>query len=65
MDYKALPGTVTIPAGVAQVKIKVKPIGNTSADGIIVAKIKLLPAADGSYVLGSVTTAKVKIVDND
>ena len=30
-----------------------------------VIKIKLKPATDGSYVLGSVTVAKVSLIDND
>ncbi len=65
VDYKALGGTVTIPAGAAQVKVKIKPIDNTVVDGTRVAKIKLKPAPDGSYTLGTATTAKIKIIDND
>ena len=63
--YKTLSGSVTIPAGATQAKIKVKPIDNTTMDGTRVAKIKLKPATDGSYSLGTATTAKIKIIDND
>ena len=64
-DYKALSGIVTIPAGAAQAKVKIKPIDNTTVDGTRVAKIKLKPATDGSYTLGTATVAKIKIIDND
>ena len=65
VDYKALTGSVTIPAGAAQAKVKIKPIDNTAVDGTRVAKIKLKPATDGSYTLGTAAVAKIKIIDND
>ena len=65
VDYKALGGSVTIPAGAAKAKIKIKPIDNATADGTRLAKVKLLPATDNSYVLGAATVAKIKIIDND
>ncbi len=64
-DYKALSGTVTIPAGAAQAKIKIKPIDNAAVDGTRVVKLKLKPATDGSYTLGTAAVAKIKIIDND
>ena len=65
VDYKALSGSVTIPAGAAQAKIKIKPIDNAAHDGTRVVKIKLKPSIDGSYSLGTSATAKIKIIDND
>ena len=64
-DYKALTGVATIPAGSAQVKVKIKPVNDSTHEGTRVAKIKLKPASDGSYTLGSPTVAKVHILDND
>ena len=66
-DIKAgsVTGTVVIPAGAAQAKIKIKPIDDMKVEGTRVVKIKLKPATDGSYILGSVTTAKVTLIDND
>ena len=64
-DYKPLPGTVVIPAGVTQVKIKLKTIDNQTADGTRIAKFKLLSSTDGSYSLGEPASAKIKILDND
>ncbi len=65
VDYKTLGGSVTIPAGAAQAKIKIKPIDNTAHDGTRVIKLKLKLATDGSYSLGTAATAKIKIIDND
>ncbi len=65
VDYKPLTGVAIIPAGAAQVKIKIKPINDTAPEGTRIAKAKLKPATDGSYVLGSVVAAKVHLIDND
>ena len=65
VDYKPLPGVATIPAGAAQVKVKIKPIDNGTPEGTRIAKVKLKPATDGSYLLGATTVAKVHIIDND
>ena len=65
VDCKVLSGTVTIPAGAAQVKIKLKPLDIETVDGTRVAKFKLLPATDGSYVVGSAYIAKIKVIDNE
>lgn len=64
-DYEPLVGSVTIPAGATQAKLKIKAINNTTSDGTRLAKIKLKAATDGSYLLGDQKTAKVKIIDND
>ena len=64
-DYKALTGTVTIPAGVSRIKIKLKTLADPAADSVRVAKVKLVPSTDGSYTLGSPATAKLKIIDAD
>ena len=58
-------GTVTIPVGASRAKIKIKPVDDDLKNGTRVAKIKLLPATDGSYTLGNPRTAKIKITDND
>lgn len=62
VDYKPLAGTVTIPAGAAQAKIKVKPLDDEAVAGTRVAKIRLLPATDDSYQLGSATVVKIKVL---
>ena len=54
-----------IPAGAASAKLKIKPIDDTAHEGTRVAKVKLLPATDGSYTVGSEAVAKVRIIDND
>ena len=64
-DYKALNGAVTIPAGAAQAKIKLKALDDHAEEGIRLAKLKLLPSSDDSYILGSPAVAKIKVIDND
>ena len=65
IDYKSLDDTATIPAGAAQVKIKIKPIENSTAGGTRIAKVKLKPSSDGSYTLGSPFVAKIKIISGN
>lgn len=65
VDYKPMAGTVTIPVGASRIKLKIKPIDNNTKDGTRVAKIKLLPATDGSYTLGHPTVVRIKITDRD
>lgn len=66
VDYKPLAGTVMIPAGATKAKIKVKAIEDAAADGSArKVKVRLLPAADGSYTVGDPSGAKIKVVDND
>ena len=61
VDYKALPGVVTIPAGAAKTKIKIKPIDGSPDAGTLKVKIIVQPAADGSFVVGT-GTAKIKLI---
>ena len=65
VDYKTLSGVATIPAGAAQVKVKIKLINDGVRESTRVAKVKLKAATDGSYLLGSPAVAKVQIIDND
>ena len=62
VDFKPLTGTLVIPAGAAQAKLKLKPLHNLLNTGTLNAKIVILPASDGSYGLGDTTLAKVKVV---
>ncbi len=62
VDFKGLTGTLVIPAGAAQAKLKLKPLHNPLNTGTLKAKIVILPASDGSYELGTTTVAKVKVV---
>ena len=64
-DYKPVTGTVTIPAGSAQAKVKIKPIATATGNGTFVAKLKLLPSLDGTYTLGTTTVAKIKIIEGE
>lgn len=61
MDYKALPGTITIPAGAVKAKIKVKPLSGLSGEGTLKLKLQLVAPTDGSYVVG-VGTVKIKLI---
>ena len=62
VDYKALPATVTIPAGAASAKIKIKPIDGSPNAATLKIKIAILPAPDNTYELGSSAVATVKLV---
>ena len=64
VDYKPLSGTVTIPAGAAKAKLKLKPLDDEAFDGTRVAKLKLLPATDDSYTLDTAAVAKIKFVND-
>ena len=65
VDYKLLSGTFTIPAGATQAVLKVRPLDEHVKNSARLVKIKLLPATDSSYTLGSPAVAKITIVDND
>ncbi len=65
VDFKPLTGTLVIPAGAAQAKLKLKPLHNPLNTGTLKAKVVILPASDGSYELGGTTVAKVKVVGGD
>ena len=62
VDYKALSGSVTIPAGTTQVKVKIKAFDSGTLDSSRTLKIKLEPPVDDSYTLGASITAKLRIV---
>ena len=64
-DFEPLTGVTTLPAGFEKTKVKIKPINDRAKASTHVVKLKLLPSQDGSYVLGTATTAKIKIIDND
>ncbi len=61
VDYKKLPGTVTIPAGAVKAKIKIKPIDGSPNAGTPKIKVQLLPSVDGSYVIGT-SPVKLKLM---
>jgi hypothetical protein len=62
-DYTALPGSVTIPAGVAAANILVKPINDTVKEGneTVVVTLSSKPA----YTIGSPSSATVTIISNE
>lgn len=63
VDYRALSGTVIIPAGQFSVRLKIKPLKDHLSDGSKNVKVTLL-AADG-YTVGVPASAKVKVIDKD
>lgn len=62
-DYKALSGVVTIPAGAASIRFKVRTHDDGVADGTKTLKLKLRPAPNETYVLGDVRKVKITILD--
>ena len=61
IQYKALPGVATIPAGQDFVRVKVKPKGDAGGPGSKTTVKLTLQAGDG-YVLGDAAKAKVKVI---
>ena len=59
VDYKPLPGTVTVPAGATSAKIKVKPKAAAESGGTTVIKLTL--QAGTGYLVGTPDPVKVKI----
>lgn len=60
-DYRALPGTLTFPAGQSKVDLKVKPLDVAGSGGTAKGvRVTLLPS-DG-YSISGAAKAKVKIV---
>ena len=61
-DYTALPGSVTIPAGVAAANILVRPINDTLMEGneTVVVTLSSRPA----YTIGSPSSATVTIISD-
>lgn len=60
-DYKMLPGTLTIPAGSASAKLKIKPLEHPNFPAGAVVKVSL--RAGSGYVVGDTANAKVNIVN--
>ena len=52
VDYKPVSGSVTIPAGAGQAKIKIKPIDHARRTARASPQVKLLPGMDGGYTPG-------------
>ena len=63
VDYVALPGRVTIPAGRHSAQIVVVPIDDSLAEGIETVVLKLQPSPD--YIVGFPARAAAIILDND
>jgi hypothetical protein len=65
-DYAFTPavsaGTVTIPAGLPSLVIRVTPVNDTEVEGDETVSLEIL---DGDYVIGSPAQASVTIVDDD
>ena len=62
-DYTALPGSVTIPAGVSSAAINVTPINDTlmEADEIVVLTL----SANAAYIVGTPSRSTVTIVSDE
>ncbi len=61
VQYRALPGLVTIPAGQTEARVQVKPLDDGAAGGDVTVKLTL--TAGAGYQVGSPAKAKVKIHD--
>ena len=62
-DYKTLGGAVTIPAGAASAKVKVRAFNNGRPGASETLKLKLLAPADGSYNVDAPAQVKIHILD--
>jgi hypothetical protein len=69
VDYAALPGSVTIPAGAALAPIKVEPIDDALAEGPEAVRLQLAPSPMVGpiepYRIGVPSNAVVMIADNE
>ena len=63
VNYKALSGSVTIPAGSSTAIIKAKLVDDHVRDGTLVLKVTIQPST--SYTVGSPDRAKIKILNVD
>ena len=63
VDYVALSGSVTIPAGVASVSIVIQPIDDTIQEPTETVTVNL--STNSTYMLGSYRSATVYILDNE
>lgn len=61
VDYTALPGSVTMAAGVASVTIPVQAIGDTLAEGTENVVLTIQPNA--SYTIGALASDTVQVLD--
>ena len=61
VEFKALPGSITIPAGALKAKLKVKTLPGLADAGVLKLKIQLLAPTDDSYALGTTATVKLKL----
>jgi len=61
-DYKALPGTITIPAGAAGVNLNVAAINDTEVEGTESLVVSLAP---GAYGRGVLRVATCYLLDNE
>ena len=63
VDYSALSGSVTIPAGRHSAQIVIRPIDDSLVEGIETVLLKLQPSSD--YTIGIPSRAAAIIIDND
>ena len=61
VDYQALTGTATIPAGESVARLEVWPIDTGAPNGYIGVKLKLSAPSTDAYTISGTGTAKVKI----
>jgi hypothetical protein len=68
LDYRALSGRLSLPAGTISAQILVNPLYDTLAEGSETVTLELLPVPDGSprfFTLGEPHAAKASITDFD
>lgn len=66
VDYAALPGSVTIPAGAASAPIKVEPLDDALVEGTETVELRLVPSPTApGYAVGTPGAAAVFIRDDD
>ena len=61
-DFKPLGGTLTIPVGARQAKVKITPLSNAANPGKRKLKITLSPTSDGSYKTAGPTTVTLNVL---
>ena len=62
VDYRLLPGSVTMPAGTSSKKVRVHPLIPTAETGNRTVLLTVVP--DAAYTLDGTGTAKVKIIED-
>ena len=69
LDYSALPGVVTIPAGARAAHIVVTPVDDNLREGLETVVLRLIPSHDPQanvpYIIGQPAIAAAYITDND